>query len=149
MPSCAYTYLNEVTPHPVVLREVGGQNSGESHTNSGSGTNKDTNTNSATDINYTSRCPNGCLPPTSFDFKSSHDIPRIAYYIAGDTAKLRDPRVPKEKPYDPIPNHTSCQVMILPTKIWDMILVVNPEYWLPCWIVSFFFCEKLFQRLSI
>ena len=166
MPICAYTCLNEVTAHPFDLPEGGGQNIGESHNNSGRGTNKDTHTNPATYIHDASPCPNGCLPPASFDLTSGHDIPRIAYYIAGDTANLRDPRVfgaepydpifgaePYDpifgaEPYDPIPNHTACHVVILPTRIWDQTLVVNPEHWLPCWVVSSFF-RNVFQSFGI
>jgi len=80
-------------------------------------------------------CVNGCLNSKEFGY--------IAHYLAEDKRSLKSPYVspsdtpsPFSEPYDPILGQSSCKVVIVPTKEFYDYYVVDPEIWLPCWIVS-------------
>jgi len=128
MPQGDKPYINSILPHPPILETFG---QGQfpwgpirtDDTNNGGG-------------NYeAARCVNGCLDYTEFGY--------IAHYLAGDKRLLKSPYnspldtpSPFNEPYDPILGQCSCKVVVLPAQEFYESYGIDPDIWLPCWIVS-------------
>lgn len=123
-------YLNYISPHLPLFKDVEQGQSQEDPIRI-----FDENEDGSNDA--AAGCVYGCL--------NSMEFGCIAHYSAEDKPLLHSPHSstldsasPFVEPYDPILGQSSCKVVIVPTEDFYDSYNVDPDIWVPCWMVSLY-----------